>query len=160
MTEQHPVSARLQWAHLPDRPRVVCLCGSTRFIEQFFRSGWSETLEGRVVLSVGVCLDHPGDEEGGHVGEALGVKDMLDELHFRKIDIADDVLVLNVEGYVGQSTQREIAYAMATNKPVRFLDEEAGERFLEANAHAIGAQVASFVQGNIPVNPEDKNDGS
>lgn len=150
MIEQHPVSKRLKWSHLPEPPRVVCLCGSTRFIEQFFRSGWAETLEGRIVLSVGVCLDHPGDEEGGHVGEALGVNDMLDELHFRKIDLADDVLVLNLDGYIGKSTQREIAYAMATGKPVRFLDEAAGERAMEERSHAIGAQVAAFVNGSIP----------
>lgn len=150
MTEQHPVSVRLKWAHLPDKPRVVCLCGSTRFIEQFFRSGWYETLEKRIVLSVGVCLDHPGDAEGGHVGEALGVKDMLDELHFRKIDLANDVLVLNVDGYIGESTQREIAYALATDTPVRFLNEWHGREWMAAKYEILRAQVDAFRSGTIP----------
>jgi hypothetical protein len=119
-------------------------------MDEFFRSGWNETLAGRIVLSVGVVMDHPGDAEGGHVGEALGLKDSLDELHFRKIDLADEILVLNVGGYVGQSTQREIAYAIATRKPVRFLQPEEGEALLSERSHAIGAQVASFVNGIIP----------
>lgn len=140
----------MNWQYIPERPKVVCLCGSTRFMEQFFRSGWAETLAGHIVLSVGVVMDHPGDAEGGHVGEALGVKDMLDELHFRKIDLADDVLVLNCNGYVGQSTQREIAYAIFTGKTVRFLEPEAGDRMVEDRAHELGQQVAAFAQGCIP----------
>jgi len=141
---------QLNWSHCTEPPKIVCLCGSTRFMDEFFRSGWNETLAGRIVLSVGCVMDHPGDAEGGHVGEALGVKDALDELHFRKIDLADDVLVLNVDGYVGSSTQREIAYAIATGKPVRFLNPKEGEALLEKRAAVIGGQVAAFVNGRIP----------
>ena len=103
----------LAWEHCTEPPKVVCLCGSTRFMDEFFRTGWKETLRGRIVLSVGVVVDG----KGPHQGEQHGVKDQLDELHFRKIDLADHILVLNVDGYVGASTQREIAYAMATDKP-------------------------------------------
>lgn len=141
----------MNWQHCKDKPRVVCLCGSTRFMEQFFRSGWDETLAGRIVLSVGVVVDaKPG---AAHIGEELGIKDALDELHFRKIDLADEILVLNVDGYVGQSTQREIAYAIATGKNVRFLEGARGEKLLEQRAHQIGDQVASFVAGKIPKEP-------
>jgi hypothetical protein len=105
------------------RPKIVCLCGSTRFMEQFFISGWDETMKGNIVLSVGVNLKME-TPDGGHVGEAMGpgVKEMLDDLHKRKIDLADDVLVLNVGSYIGESTRSEIDYAESHGKPVRYLE--------------------------------------
>lgn len=150
MPEQTNVSKKLAWKHSTEPPSVVCLCGSTRFMDQFFRSGWNETLDGNIVLSVGVVVDHPGDAEGGHVGEALGLKDALDELHFRKIDLADEVLVLNLDGYIGKSTQREIAYAMATDKPIRFLEEENGELVMGQRLDEIDDQVTAFLNGEVP----------
>jgi hypothetical protein len=101
------------------RPTVVCLCGSTRFMDAFFEVGWSETLAGKIVLSVGVCK-HATD----HGAEALGqdVADRLDELHLRKIDLADEVYILNVGGYIGESTARELAYAQSKGKRIRFLE--------------------------------------
>lgn len=145
----------MNWKHCINPPKIVCLCGSTRFMDQFFRSGWEETLAGNIVLSVGVVVEDqlPSSmlpNERGHVGEALGLKDELDELHFRKIDLADDVLILNVDGYVGKSTQREVAYAIATGKPVRWLDQTSGKAVLEARSHQIGKQVATFLAGEIP----------
>ena len=100
------------------KPPVVCLCGSTRFMEAFFAAGWELTLLGHIVLSVGVCKHAPD-----HGAEALGsdVALRLDELYLRKIDLADWVLVLNVAGYVGESTEREIDYAEATGKLVAYL---------------------------------------
>ncbi len=105
--------------HLPPDPKIVCLCGSTRFMDAFFEAGWSETLKGHIVLSVGVVTT-----AADHAGEALGteVVEMLDELHWRKIDLADEVLVLNVGGYIGFSTRREIDYAEYTGKPIRYLE--------------------------------------
>lgn len=106
-----------------NRPTVVTLCGSTRFMDQFFASGWDETLKGRIVLSVGVAK-HMDTPDGGHVGEALGPETCaaLDELHKRKIDLSDEILVLNVDGYVGHSTRGEIEYAIKTRKIVRWLE--------------------------------------
>ena len=101
-------------------PRIVCLCGSTRFMNAFFEAGWNFTLRGYIVLSVGVCkhAEH-------HGAEALGqdVADRLDELHLRKIDLADEVYVLNVGGYIGSSTRKEIEYAESLNMPVKYLEE-------------------------------------
>ena len=103
------------------RPTIVCLCGSTRFMDAFFEAGWQETLAGKMVLSVGVCqhAEH-------HGAEALGpeVVERLDELHLRKIDLADEVLILNVGGYIGESTGRDLAYAREQGKLVRFLEPE------------------------------------
>ena len=108
------------------RPTIVCLCGSTRFMEAFFEAGWTETLAGKIVLSIGVCKQT--DAEGGHGGEMLGpeVVALLDELHLRKIDLADEVLILNLGGYIGESTRNELQYARRTGKPVRFLEPEGG----------------------------------
>lgn len=101
------------------QPPIICLCGSTRFMAAFHAAGWHYTLEGYIVLTVGVCK-HAED----HGAEALGqgVADKLDELHLRKIDLADSVLVLNVGGYIGESTAKEIAYAVKTDKPIVYLE--------------------------------------
>ena len=136
----------------PTRPKVVCLCGSTRFREAFERAARQETLAGKIVLSVGLFGHAEGMDMSGPV------KKMLDELHLRKIDMADEVLALDVPcrtcpkcgtrwthgggvqvlacscgediegvepvGYVGESTRREIAYAESRGKPVRYLSWE------------------------------------
>ena len=104
-----------------DTPRVVCLCGSTRFIETFAIKTWELELEGFIVLG---CTLLPAwyCPNRSHFAEALGVKAQRDEHHLRKIDLADEVLVLNVGGYVGDSTRREIDYANAHGKPVRYLE--------------------------------------
>ena len=108
--------------HLPEHPTIVCLCGSTRFMDMFFEAGWTETLAGHIVLSVGVVTT-----SFDHAGEALGAEavQMLDELHWRKIDLADEVLVLNVGGYIGFSTRREIDYAESVGVPVRYWEPAA-----------------------------------
>jgi hypothetical protein len=99
----------------PPRTTVTCLCGSTRFSEAFQRANLEETLAGRIVLSIG--CDTKSDQ-----GLGLGpeVKAQLDALHLRKIDMADEILVLNVGGYIGESTSREVAYAQG--KRVRYLE--------------------------------------
>lgn len=106
-----------------DFPIVVCLCGSTRFYEAFQRANYDETMDGRIVLSVGF---YPHSAEQAH-GEAVGCtpaqKEALDALHMHKIDMADEILVLNIGGYIGESTAREIAHAERNGKRVRYLEE-------------------------------------
>lgn len=99
------------------RPTVVTLCGSTKFRETFERVQREETLAGRIVLSVGMY----GHQEG--LDMAGAVKAMLDDLHLKKIDRSDEIYVLNCNGYLGESTRREIAYARATGKAIRWLEE-------------------------------------
>jgi len=109
------------WIDLKGRlPHIVCLCGSTRFMKTFFDEGWKETLKGHIVLSVGVVTTGPAD----HAGEHFGVKEMLDELHKRKIDLADEVYILNVGGYIGESTRSELEYAEAKGKEIRYLEQK------------------------------------
>lgn len=103
-------------------PTIVALCGSTRFWRQFQASGLAETMAGRIVLSIGAASG-TDDEHFGNLPEREydRVKAMLDELHLRKIDLADEVLILNVGDYVGESTRRELYYARANDKRIRWL---------------------------------------
>jgi len=98
-------------------PKVITLCGSTRFKEQFIETQKRLTLEGCIVISVGL-FGHSGDEEVWNPG----TKEMLDDMHKRKIDMADEIFVINVGGYIGESTRSEIAYAEKTGKKVNYLE--------------------------------------
>lgn len=99
------------------RMKVITLCGSTRFKDQFLEQQKRLTLEGNVVISVGL-FGHSGDEEVWKPG----MKEMLDKMHLQKIDMADEIFVINVGGYIGESTRREIAHAEQAGKPVRYLE--------------------------------------
>ena len=110
-----------------DAPVIVCLCGSTRFGKAFQEANLRETLDGKIVLSIG-CNMRSDKEIFGHLSESKRreIKTKLDELHLQKIDLADEVLILNVGGYIGESTQRELDYARTQGKVVRFLERERG----------------------------------
>ena len=99
--------------------KVITLCGSTRFKEQFLEVQKRLTLEGCIVISVGL-FGHSGDEEVWKPG----TKEMLDDMHLRKIDMADEIFVINVGGYIGESTRREIAYAEKTGKKINYLEKQ------------------------------------
>jgi hypothetical protein len=107
-----------------ERPKIVCLCGSTRFAVTFHEANLRETLAWRIVLTIG--CDMKSDADLLLAGE-LTTEDKvrLDELHLRKIDLCDEILVLNVGGYIGQSTRREIAYARGLGKRVRWWESSA-----------------------------------
>ena len=100
------------------RYKVITLCGSTKFKDAFLREQKRLTLESHIVISVGM-FGHSGDQEVW----ADGVKEMLDDMHKRKIDMADEIFVINEGGYIGSSTRSEIAYAHSTGKTVRYLEE-------------------------------------
>ncbi len=105
-----------------DRPTVVCLCGSIRFYEAFQRANYEETMAGRIVLSVGHYPHSPMLAHGESVGCTPEQKVALDRLHCMKIDLADEVFVLNVGGYIGESTRKEIEHAKRQSKPIRYLE--------------------------------------
>ncbi len=108
-----------------NRPTIVCLCGSTRFYQIFREANQRETLAGRIVLTIGCDMRSDADLFGHLPDDELArIKAQLDELHLRKIDLADEILVLNVGGYIGQSTRRELDYARSLSKRVRFLEPE------------------------------------
>lgn len=104
--------------------RVITLCGSTRFKDEFLEAQKRLTLEGNIVISVGL-FGHSGDNEvweNMEEGTLTRMKEMLDDMHKRKIDMADEIFVINVGGYIGSSTRSEIEYATATGKTVKYLE--------------------------------------
>lgn len=98
---------------------VITLCGSTRFKEQFLEAQKRLTLEGNIVISVGL-FGHSGDEEVW----TPGTKEILDNMHKSKIDMADAIYVINPGGYIGESTRSEIEYAKANGKKVLYLENK------------------------------------
>lgn len=103
--------------------KVITLCGSTRFKDAFIREQKRLTLEGNIVISVGL-FSHSGDEEvWKNMGEdsIAKTKMMLDDMHKRKIDMADEIFVINENGYIGDSTKSEIAYARETGKTIMYM---------------------------------------
>ena len=103
-------------------PKIVCLCGSTRFFREFQRANYEETMAGNIVLTVGFAMHASVEAHGEQLGCTPEQKIKLDALHFRKIELADEVLVLNVGGYIGESTSNEIAHAIDLKKAVRYLE--------------------------------------
>ncbi len=104
--------------------KVITLCGSTRFKEEFLNVQKKLTLEGNIVISVGL-FGHSGDQEvweNMDEGTLTKTKEMLDDMHKRKIDMADSIYVINVGGYIGDSTKSEIEYAISHGKEVRYLE--------------------------------------
>ena len=97
--------------------KIVTLCGSTKFKEAFLKAQKDLTLQGNIVISVGL-FGHSGDNEVW----TNNTKEMLDDMHKRKIDMADEIFVINVDGYIGTSTQSEIEYAISTGKTVSYLE--------------------------------------
>ena len=100
-----------------DKYKVITLCGSTKFKDDFLREQKRLSLEGNIVVSVGL-FGHSGDDEAW----SEGTKEMLNDMHKRKIDMADEIFVINKNGYIGSSTKSEIEYAIKTNKKVNYME--------------------------------------
>ena len=109
-----------------NKPTVICLCGSTRFADQHAIMRWELEKQGAIVLMINYLPIWYADSQGwtgnDHFGEKAGLKEHLDELHLRKIDMSDKIIVINVNGYIGDSTRHEIAYAKSLSKPVEYLE--------------------------------------
>ena len=104
--------------------KVVTLCGSTKFKDQFMKAQKNLTLKGYIVISVGL-FGHSGDQEvleNMDEGTLTKTKEMLGDMHKRKIDMADEIFVINVNGYIGDSTKSEIKYALEHGKVVNYLE--------------------------------------
>ena len=105
--------------------KVITLCGSTRFKDEFMEAQKRLTLAGNIVISVGL-FGHAGDAEvweNMDEGTLTKTKEMLDDMHKRKIDMADEIFVINVGGYIGDSTRFEIDYAIEHGKKIRYLED-------------------------------------
>lgn len=104
--------------------KIITLCGSTRFKDEFLKAQKDLTLKGNIVILVGL-FGHSGDSEvweNMDEGTLTKTKEMLDDMHKRKIDMADEIFVINVNGYIGDSTKSEIEYAKKHGKKVNYLE--------------------------------------
>lgn len=99
--------------------KVITLCGSTRFKDDFIEAQRRLTLEGNIIISVGIFGHADGEYKTVLTHE---VKEMLDDMHKRKIDMADEIFVINKDGYIGSSTKGEIEYAIRTSKIVKYME--------------------------------------
>ena len=114
---------------MPKKPEVICLCGSTRFYERFQELNYLFTMAGYIVLSVGF---HPHSAKHSQdTGCSEDERKKLNELHLRKIDLANSVFVINKGGYIGDDTRREIEYAVNKRKFITY-DEKKNEIAREA----------------------------
>ena len=95
--------------------KVITLCGSTKYKEEFLKVQKDLTLKGNIVLSVGLFSHSEEDILSQET------KEMLNDIHKRKIDMSDEIFVINVNGYIGESTKSEIEYALKTNKKINYL---------------------------------------
>jgi hypothetical protein len=94
--------------------QVITLCGSTRFKKEFEEVNKRLSLEGKVVLTV-AFFGH-----ADNLNLSTADKATLDKVHLRKIDLVQAIYVINVGGYIGESTKREIAYAKQQGKPIYY----------------------------------------
>jgi hypothetical protein len=109
---------------------VVCICGSTRFEEETKMMAELLTLKGQIVLMVNCWSkkDKLHDPKNA-IDEATKAK--LDAIHKEKIRMSDYVLVMNVNGYWGKSTQSEIEYAQKIGIPVEYLEPTSDNKSFE-----------------------------
>ncbi len=98
------------------KPTIVCLCGSTKFKEAFEKAVFDESCKGNIVLSV-ACFTH-----AENIQLTPEQKETFDKLHFSKVELANEILVLNVNGYIGSSTKNEINHATELGKTIRYLE--------------------------------------
>ena len=114
---------------MTEKPKIICICGSTRFADYHAIARWKYEQSGEYIcLMINYLPDWYAKEQGwkgnDHHGEQSGCKDVLDELHLRKIDLADSLFIVNLDGYIGESTRKEIEYAKSLNKPITYLEDE------------------------------------
>lgn len=116
---------KVKWGNIMiENYKIVTLCGSTKFKKEFLEIQKKLTLLGYIVISVGL-FGHSGDNEvweNMDEGTLTKTKSMLDDMHKRKIDLSDMIYVINVGGYIGESTRSEIEYAISTGKEVHYLE--------------------------------------
>lgn len=117
-------AAEIEVRALRTLPPIVCLCGSTRFRDNILATSEWLTMTGAIVLAPNVFGREPGDKDKPEDMRPItdGQKALLDALHFRKIDLATRVHVVNIDGYIGHSVHNEVKYAVSKGKLVTFTD--------------------------------------
>lgn len=109
-------------------PKIICICGSSRFVDIAAVAAWNFEKQGAIALSMCLLPEWYGRETGKtehhHYAEQENVAEILDELHLRKIDLADSVFIVNKDGYIGDRTRKEIEYAQSLGKPITYMEQK------------------------------------
>ncbi len=103
--------------------KVITLCGSTRFKDLFDEWNMKLTLQGNAVFSCGCWFKQKGETEKNLPEVDASIKEMLDNVHKKKISLSDSIFVLNKDGYIGNSTRSEIEYAKSIGKEIEYLEK-------------------------------------
>lgn len=137
----------------PVKPKIVVLCGSSRFVELMAVSAWLIERDEQAI-AMGLHLLpwwYSTEPIPDHLAEYEGVAIAMDELHLRKIDLADEIFIVNHDDYIGSSTRREVAYAQSLKKPLRWFTHD-----------PVGNKVRALIQAAVTPanNSRNSNNGS
>ena len=139
-----------------DKPKIVVLCGSSRFVDLMAVCAWIiERDEKAITMGLHLLPDWYPNCPDNHLAEHEGVADAMDELHLRKIDLADEIFVVNWQDYIGDSTNREIQYAVESGKAIRWLSHDPiGEKIVQLATEQSHdeSQIIEFVDDQ-PITP-------
>jgi len=104
------------------RPKIICLCGSSRFCSEIAIKKWELEKQGIIAIGLHLLPSNYSLAQEHHQAEFENVKEILDELHFRKIDLSNEVFIMNIDGYIGEQTRKEIEYSEKLGKPIKYLE--------------------------------------
>ena len=108
-----------------NNPKIVVLCGSSKFVDIMAVAEWFiERDELAITMGLNLLPQWYPDVPADHLAEHEGCAEVMDELHLRKIDLADEIFVVDWDGYIGKSTANEIEYAKKTGKRIRYFSED------------------------------------
>ena len=112
-----------------EKTKIITLSGSSKYCDIMAACAWILEKE-EYAITMGLHLLpiwYPCPKD--HLAESENVAEKMDELHLRKIDISDEVFVVNYDNYIGDSTKKEIEYAQKLRKPIRwFTDDKIGDK--------------------------------
>lgn len=97
--------------------KIITICGSSKFKEEILRIDAKLSLEGNIVISLG-CFGHADELNLTRKQEAI-----LERVHQEKMNMSDEIFVVNKDGYIGEHTERDIEYAKSRGLKIRYLNE-------------------------------------
>jgi len=108
-----------------EKPKIVVMCGSSKFVEIMAVAEWLiERNELAITMGLSLLPQWYPDCPSDHLAEHEGCAEAMDELHLRKIDLADEIFVVDWDGYIGESTSKEIKYAEKEGKYIRYFSSD------------------------------------
>ena len=110
-----------------ERPKIITIIGSTRYINEMSLIGWEFEKQGHIVLNPRLLPPtyiRKSNDDGRHAAESENVKEIIDKTYLHKVAMADEIFVVNINGYIGDSTRNELNHAIKLNKKIVWLEPE------------------------------------